>query len=541
MRCPHCQTENREDRVACYHCGRDLTMVRLIVNRARQYHNEAVEHLERSRHHDALAALEKALELDSALAESLVLRGTILARMDRLDEAAETWRRVLALEPQANRAHQYLGNIAEIRAFSPLMRRLRVVVYGAVAISVLMIGVAITVFTLMREPVEERAVRQAWAAWQDGNWGLAYETAEQTRDESVQLELLAAMQGTAEARIQEARELKYEQQFREASGILQALLNLDPPDILRSRVLRERNLLEGALIERIESGVAALRRGDLGELPTVDRELAELEGLFLEAQDQVDRLRNERDQALRTRLAVVVDGLLSPPWQPGAVEYLAPLEEARTIARLLGEEERMEERLGPLLASQSAQYLTAAEEAAEQGNQIEYERAMRGLRSLGAVAEEPLERAEELRPVLIQNLQERTGRELETALAEGNLPAALRLAEELAELGGAPTADQAEALRRARERLALQAYYALMDRTDWPDGPLPGTAAAREIVALVEQARGHLPERLTARAGENLLFAEWRARRALGEEDHAGELAAELRERHPQSPYLRQL
>ena len=34
MLCPYCQTENRDDREACYYCKKDLSMLRLIVNKA---------------------------------------------------------------------------------------------------------------------------------------------------------------------------------------------------------------------------------------------------------------------------------------------------------------------------------------------------------------------------------------------------------------------------------------------------------------------------------------------------------------------------
>ncbi len=541
MRCPHCQTENREDRVACYHCGRDLTMVRLIVNRARQYHNEAVEHLERGRQYEALAALEKALELDSKLPESLVLRGTILARLDRLDEASESWKRVLSLDPQAGKAHQYLGNVAEIRAFSPLLRRLRLVVYGAIGISLLTLAVAAVVFAAMREPLEQRMLRQAWAAWQDGDWGRAHEIAVETGDEGIRLQLLAAMQGTAETRIQEARTLKTDGQFRESAAVLQTLLTHDPPDILRSRILRERNLLEGALIDRIEARLNLLGGGDLDQLAEIDDKLGDLEGLFPQVDEEVDRLLAARNQALRGRMNTIVEGLLATPWQPGAPELFPALEEARTIARVLGEEEQLEERLGPLTASRAAQLAEAAEEAAERGDLPAFDRAIQGLEALGAVAEEALERAEEIRPQLELNLRARLRQELEDALARGQFEQAVELAREYEERTGTLSPALRNEVERARTRVALQAYYALMDREDWlAEEPLE-ERAAREILELTGRAHGNLPPRVSARAGENILFAKARAHSSLGQDDEAHAAAAELRQNHPASPYLGRL
>ena len=57
MRCPFCKTENRDDLETCYSCEKDLSMLRLIVQKARAHFNRALEFAERDRNEEAIAEL----------------------------------------------------------------------------------------------------------------------------------------------------------------------------------------------------------------------------------------------------------------------------------------------------------------------------------------------------------------------------------------------------------------------------------------------------------------------------------------------------
>ena len=108
MNCPYCTTENRDDAEACYHCGKDISMLRLIVNKARHHYNVALEHAERQRFAEALTELEHALELDRSFVPAHVVMGTVHAKMENFAEARRCWEAALALDPHVLKAHQYL-------------------------------------------------------------------------------------------------------------------------------------------------------------------------------------------------------------------------------------------------------------------------------------------------------------------------------------------------------------------------------------------------------------------------------------------------
>lgn len=65
MICPFCNTENRDDQDVCYHCNKDLSMLRLIINKAKHHYNLALEHAERGRYYEAITELNNSIELDS--------------------------------------------------------------------------------------------------------------------------------------------------------------------------------------------------------------------------------------------------------------------------------------------------------------------------------------------------------------------------------------------------------------------------------------------------------------------------------------------
>ena len=84
MICPYCKTENRDDQESCYYCDKDLTMLRLIVNKAKHHYNLAVEHAERNRYHEAAAELRNSLDLDKNNVGTHVLLGTIYAKQKKI-------------------------------------------------------------------------------------------------------------------------------------------------------------------------------------------------------------------------------------------------------------------------------------------------------------------------------------------------------------------------------------------------------------------------------------------------------------------------
>jgi len=126
MKCPYCNTDNREDRDQCYHCGKDIGMLRLLVNKSRYHYNVALEHAERSRYPEAAAELINALDLDASFAQARVVLGTVYARMNDMERARESWKSLIESDDSMNKAWTYLGKLDIVEAERPARRWLRI-------------------------------------------------------------------------------------------------------------------------------------------------------------------------------------------------------------------------------------------------------------------------------------------------------------------------------------------------------------------------------------------------------------------------------
>lgn len=143
MICPQCKTDNRDDRAECYHCGQELTTLRMIVNRARNHYNEALQHAERGRDEEAIRELQHALELDASFVEAWLVLGTLHARSEQMGEARTAWQKALAIDPRFERGHQYLLKMQQIEPSLPAMRRLKIatLVLGSLLAVAIVFGV----------------------------------------------------------------------------------------------------------------------------------------------------------------------------------------------------------------------------------------------------------------------------------------------------------------------------------------------------------------------------------------------------------------
>ena len=174
MKCPYCTTENREDREACYHCGKDISMLRLIANKGRHHYNVALEHAERQRYSEALAELEHCLELDHSFVPAHVVMGTVYAKMEKFDEAERSWQTALSLDPSILKAHDYLDKSQIARQAVPLLRRLRWAVGLAVAAAALF---AVLMAWHLRPTAEMKDLRRLALEIENGNLAEALDLA----------------------------------------------------------------------------------------------------------------------------------------------------------------------------------------------------------------------------------------------------------------------------------------------------------------------------------------------------------------------------
>lgn len=152
MICPYCNTVNRDDREVCYHCNKDLSMLRLIINKAKHHYNLAVEHAERNRLYEALTELQNSLDLDKTNVNARVLIGTIYAKQKKMDEAIEEWEKAMAMDPAIQKAYGYIPKARKMKEAIPVFSFLKII-SGVLLVCVILI-VFLVVKTLRPNPAE---------------------------------------------------------------------------------------------------------------------------------------------------------------------------------------------------------------------------------------------------------------------------------------------------------------------------------------------------------------------------------------------------
>jgi len=241
MQCPYCQTENREDRERCYACDKDISMLRLLVNKARHHYNDALEHAERGRPTEAIDELRNAIDLDRRFAAAHVVLGTLYAKQDEYDKARASWDNARALQPELAKAHSYLQRVQAVENSLPALRTARWIV-GVLLGLVLLLAIGLGVS--LRPDANEKRLADALAYYQEQRYGRAlrdldHVTRNSRRGSAVFLgaqSLRHALQADLRQQIRHIQELKYEDRYEEALTAI-AEIESQQPDSATSAAL----------------------------------------------------------------------------------------------------------------------------------------------------------------------------------------------------------------------------------------------------------------------------------------------------------------
>lgn len=555
MQCPHCKTENRDDRAECYHCGRDLTLLRLMMNRAKAHFNTAVDHVKEDNYYEALGELNAALELNSRMAEGHLLRGSILARLERSEEAREALERALELEPNAKRAHRYLLQLDDIKQSAPLLGRLRQVFGGAAAVVVISLAIAVTSLAavnsidvqpqvtiqpfLPNESDDEgegpSLAERGWSALQAGRLDEAFRVAQLLRDAGQGDGLMRALTADLESRFLLAESFFREESYRAAA---EELGKIDSQNLPENYALRYRTLAD-SLGEKLFAEWRALALADeVAESGDRERLAALIEqyfpgrvGAMAPIREMVNKAREQRLGDFAFRAEALAQAKATP----------ADIEAVRNMANAYAEERGIDaaETLAKidqihrraLTDSLLAQY-------AEAGENFDFPWLEDLEEQIAAIQPLPEGAANRLGRLQAQ-LRESFEGALATQLAAGEIEEAVRLAAEFQKHADwSPAGNLAEHMEDARKTLALDAYYALVERSEALESGALTPSEAEWALRRVEEARGPLPSRLKARAREFLHFAAAAAHRTLGQDEAAQREIAALKRQFPGSAWL---
>ncbi|MBX3729278.1 MAG: hypothetical protein KF858_08845 [Candidatus Sumerlaeia bacterium] len=548
MRCPYCETENRDDRERCYHCSKDLTMLRLIRNKAKHHYNVALEHAERGRPYEAMGELKNALELDSRLNEARLLLGTLFARLERPEEAREQWRRVVESNETIHRAHAYICALPELERALPLVRRTRRVVFAGVA--AVFLG-ALTTTMVLWPSREDRFLRAAWAEFARPNPAASLDLlaelprplSTEQREVSAQL-LETSIDRLLRERMEAINRLVVDRSYGAAHEELGRLQAMHLPAAYDKALEQTRTLLVQAAVRDLEEAAAAPFGAEARE--QVTRRAAMLRTIAPDSSlpDNAVAAFAAKGRRELDELVAAVEAALEQGGDLIAVE--GKLERARALARVVEDHEAVEPLIAALNERRVAILLDAIERAhAEQDLPGAQEllaavpsldlsaAAQARLRRLETAVAESLRHQERQRVLAVRDA-------VEQALDNEEIEAALDLAETIE--WDALGAGEAEGLRarldEAARRMALQGYYSLMAAADRFDSATISEEEARRALRRIRRIEGQLPAALAVRAQDDLLFFEAVALHVLGRTDEAQQRIAALRERLPRSPYL---
>ncbi|MDK2972311.1 MAG: hypothetical protein PWP23_2066 [Candidatus Sumerlaeota bacterium] len=548
MRCPYCSTENRDDREKCYHCGKDLSMLRLIRNKAKHHYNMALEHAERGRSYEAMGELKNALELDHHLSEAQLLLGTLYARLDRVEEAREQWERVLANDPNAQRAHDYLCSLPVLTRTLPIVGRVRTLLIAGGSLAV--VGVLALAMALWPSR-EERLLRSAWSEFARPNPGTALQVLSElsrplsSEEHELSAQLLeSSVDRLVRERMGAVNELIAAGEYAEARTAIDALGEWDLPPGYRKALDQTRTLLN-------ESARRDVR--ELAEAPFTPAGLALLEEKAAELR-ALDASATAPDLALaayRQKGEALLDPLLEGiehaiTTRRGLERAEERLEQAQGIALALGQDAAVKRLARQLVEVRYTVRLDEAREALDEGDAARARQVLEAdvfAEAPASIAErhaELLQRTDRLMRDQQRDAAHALATVIELRLEEGELEAALDAADELD--FEALAEEQREELRRridgVRRQYAIDAFYALMQEAEAFDNATLTDAQARTALRRIERIDGHLPPALAPVAHDDLLFFAAASYFALGDIEAAHQRMEELELSSPQSPYL---
>ncbi|GAB4315560.1 MAG: hypothetical protein Kow0059_07690 [Candidatus Sumerlaeia bacterium] len=238
MECPYCNTINRDDQESCYHCGKDLSILRLIVNKAKHHYNLALENAERGRYHEAKAELQNALDLDRSHVKSWLALGTVYQRLGDYENAKKCWRTALEINPDFCKLHEYLGKTDALRRTFPVLRRFR-----AAAIVTTLLLIVFAVSALMsrieqrREIVWENQLKTASRAFLTLRYDEAMHVLDGILEDSPPAHIAdsaniirTSIQRQIQFYLDQIEDLNGRQKYAEALQMANALLRLKPDE-----------------------------------------------------------------------------------------------------------------------------------------------------------------------------------------------------------------------------------------------------------------------------------------------------------------------
>lgn len=233
-------------------------MLRVIVNKARHHYNMALEHAERGRIDQAIGEMQNCIDLDRSFSPAHVVLGTLLAKKGEFENARKSWQNALALQPDLEKAHGYIGRADQVEKSLPLLRAFQIVLIVAVAIIVVLAGMFIY---LERPDPAYEGVRLAETAYAEKQYGktmsILNEIIRVGEGDKTTLANAALLKATLESEMRQQidfiQQLKFSEDFPEALKMLADLRENQPDEATSAAAAVIRNDIQFFYQQQIEA------------------------------------------------------------------------------------------------------------------------------------------------------------------------------------------------------------------------------------------------------------------------------------------------
>lgn len=546
MQCPFCQTENRDDREVCYHCDKDLSMLRLIVNKAKHHYNKALEFAERDHIDDAIHELQNTLELDASMVSAHVVLGTLYAKKEMFAEARKCWHRALEQNHRFKKAHLYLKKAEDAEYVFPAMRRLKVI---SAALLVLLIAavVGLGFYTVPDQGTEVLAQATEYLQKDPPQTRQAMQTLDKLADRT----LVSTRSRRIAEIIQANIRTRWDQQLELAELALEAgapaftfrilshLQQERPGPQTQRRLTQLRGEARRQMFERIHRASERYYENEVAY-----SEFKEMAETFLEAIDRgeareevtklMEKIEQDHRQEVLARASVTITEA------PTAAKALMEVVELESRYPELSE--RLREMLRTRLQAETSELRDQLDQLIEAG---QYDQAEARIHSMEMVyqsitADMPTEQLEAMRRKVQQARVLKLVEQIDRAFRDEAWMRVIELTDTL-ERKDLPKDERVrvEGLRKtALERMAVQMWEWFHERDPkFEDGRI-STQEALKAVGWYQRVIENLPERLQYARGPILFYAA-SAYFKLGQVQRTVRLLDQVRRDHPKSYVMR--
>lgn len=547
MICPFCNTENRDDQDVCYHCNKDLSMLRLIINKAKHHYNLALEHAERGRYYEAITELNNSIELDSKNVSAYVVLGTIYAKQNQYDKAIECWEKALYVDNRFQKAHDYIIKAGQIRNSIPLIKTFKILAVSLVC-SIVVIFALIIIFNKPDRRLHQ--IRQAYKNFQSQDIlsaRQALQKIDKTKkddafDISKNLIDKAIKDEIKLAKAETQLEIKNERPY-EAIKILNRLKSKNPDKETLSWLNSTENIIVASLVSQIKRTLDTFET-EGGELEDISQSLETFKSSFPqnnEGSTLYQRFLTIMKNNCRKELAAVYQGYEDKgdmkEAEAGITNLLQKYQKYKDISKMT------DETLAKIYSAEIAKAVKSCQTAIDKGNLDEAEAIISKTKEIKNIPKEQINKFMELSALITSKRAEQLVSAITKESANKNYEKVLELAKK-AESYTLIEQDKkiiAAEIEKSAKNLAIQRYKWLDSIDAKFEECRQSVEESNKTIEYYPYLMANLSKKAYGYAYDDIMFYTIISYYRIGDYENGDKLAEKLANDYPKSPLLKKI